>query len=68
MKQGTGHTFRSGGKVEPSSKAVSPGGADQIGQKLHQKADRTELYPGRGYSAPMAGKMNHGNCGSQGRH
>lgn len=68
MRQGQASHQGHHPKVEPSSRAVNPGSADQLGQKLHDKADRTPLYPGRGYEAPMAGKTNHGNCGSQGRH
>jgi len=69
MKQGQASRSGSAGtKVEPSSKAVNPGGAATIGVKRHMASDRTQLYAGRGYEAPMAGKTNHGNCGSQGRH
>jgi hypothetical protein len=69
MKQGmASRSGMSGVKVEPSSRAVSPSAVEQIGSKLHQKSDRAEMYPGRGYEAPMAGRTNHGNCGSQGKH
>lgn len=67
MKQGRASVQGDDSKVEPRSRAVNPGAADQIGQKLYDKNDRTQMYPGRGYSAPMAGVTNHGNCGSQGK-
>lgn len=54
-------------KVEPRSRSVDPSAVEQIGSKLHYKSERATLYPGRGYTAPMAGKTNHGNCGSQGK-
>jgi hypothetical protein len=57
-----------GQKTEPSSRAVDPRAVEQIGSKLNRSDERASLYPGRGYEAPMAGKTNHGNCGSQGKH
>jgi hypothetical protein len=57
-----------GQKSEPNSKAVDPRAVEQIGSKLNRRDEYAPMYPGRGYEAPMAGKTNHGNCGSQGRH
>lgn len=65
MKQGRAPTTQSGHKVEPSSKAVSPGGLSQYG--LAQGKRPEPLYEGRGYKAPMNHIATH-KGGSQGRH
>lgn len=67
MKQGradkSGHA---GYKVEPTAKAVNPGGVAQIGVAIDPKVHQP-MYEGRGYEAPKAGKTIH-HHGSQGRH
>jgi hypothetical protein len=66
MKQGTGKTTVSGGKVEPNSRAVNPEAAAEIGlQKTHIKS--VPMYEGRGLQAPMVGSTSH-KSGSQGKH
>lgn len=62
-------------KVEPSSRAVNPGGADRIGVPTANHATDTgtftprvtPLYAGRGYEAPGIGATTHSK-GSQGKH
>lgn len=74
MKQGTSNSRPGDRKVEPSSRAVNPGGVSQIGTAIGNHSDKgtsgyrgETLYEGRGYEAPMAGVTTHG-CGSQGKH
>lgn len=61
------HDGSAGTKVEPNSRAVSPGGVDQLGQKVSRPQAVTPLYEGRGLEAPMRSQVNH-KAGSQGRH
>lgn len=52
--------------MEPTSKAVSPCAAADIG--IQQTYIRSEpLYEGRGFEAPLAGSDTH-RSGSQGKH
>ncbi len=68
MKQGRANPDGpSGQKREPIPKAVSPGGADQLGQKVGTRRAVETLYQGHGYRAPMAGSSTH-KAGSQGKH
>lgn len=68
MKQGqASQTGMAAGKVEPKSRAVSPAGADQLGQKVATVSGYKPLHVGRGYEAPKAANSVH-HCGSQGKH
>ncbi len=77
MKQGSAsRDGRSGGKVEPRSRAVNPHGVSQIGSAMGNKAtDKPgilsgaveNIYEGRGFTAPMRSQKTS-NSGSQGRH
>lgn len=66
---------RHGWKVEPTSKAINPGGVNNLGlaQGNHAtdvgtfKPNITPLNAGRGYSAPGIGTKQH-KTGSQGRY
>jgi hypothetical protein len=66
-------------KVEPKSRAINPGGADQLGQAMALKRAVTPLEAGPGYSTPVGptsgmvnGPKGQGRelhrCGSQGFH
>lgn len=63
MKQGTGVTVTSM-KMEPVSRAVNPGGTDQLGNMVAQNP--TPLFGGRGFSAPEPVACTIHPCGSQG--
>jgi len=66
MKQGSGSHVNSGAKREPISRAVDPGGAEQLGNMVIKNP--VPLYAGRGYTAPApVGKTVHAT-GSQGKH
>ena len=66
MKQGTGKSTMSGGKVEPKSKGINPEYAAEIGrQTTHHRS--TPMYEGRGIQAPKASPSTH-RSGSQGKH
>lgn len=66
MKQGMGKTTVSGTKVEPTSRAVNPEYASEIGkQSVHVR--EVPMYEGRGLQAPMVSSTYH-KCGSQGKH
>lgn len=76
MKQGRASTSGPADrKVEPSSRAVNPGGTNNIGRPHSNHATDsgtfiphpTPLYAGRGYEAPSIGATTH-NKGSQGKH
>jgi hypothetical protein len=71
MKQGQAtKSGAAGQKREPISKAVNPGGADQLGQAIAAGYPRavTSLIKGPGFTAPEpAGRTIHKH-GSQGRH
>jgi hypothetical protein len=76
MKQGSGHSTHSQGKVEPKPHAINPGGVAQLGimQGNHVTGEGASvngaveaMHKGRGYSAPKAGEDTH-HCGSQGRY
>lgn len=76
MKQGSGTSSRSGGKVEPRSQAINPGGVAQLGTHVGNHAtDKGDIgngavekmHAGRGYSAPPTGTQCH-HSGSQGKH
>lgn len=61
-------------KVEPTSRAVNPGGAGNIGLAQGNHAEEgdftpriTPLYAGRGYEAPKIATTSH-KCGSQGKY
>lgn len=67
MKQGRASSSGMGSmKVEPKSKAVSPGAVAQIG--VHEALIVPQpMHQGRGYSAPKSGSQVH-RSGSQGKH
>lgn len=55
-------------KTEPKPKAVDICSVAQLGEAVGTKrASSTELYKGRGYSAPTHSQATH-KGGSQGRH
>lgn len=66
MKQGRAPTTQSGHKVEPTSRAVNPAGASQIGLVQGSRRAIDNLYEGKGYRAPMMGMKIHPS-GSQGK-
>lgn len=49
-------------KTEPVSKAVNPAAVADLGKVNGM----VQMYPGRGYTAPMRGETVH-KCGSQGK-
>lgn len=53
-------------KVEPKSRAISPGAVSNIGVKQFYTKSQT-LYKGRGYEAPMKSQKTN-NSGSQGKY
>lgn len=63
-------------KVEPTAKAVNPGFAAGIGNKIGNhasdggtiRARHETMYEGRGFSSPGIGGGNMGNKGTQGKH
>jgi hypothetical protein len=60
MKQGqASHSSTGATKVEPVSKAVSPGAVSQIGGAQGRMANIKPLYEGRGLQAPMAKCTTH---------
>ena len=74
MRQGSGNNSNAGRKVEPSSRAINPGGVGQIGiaQGSHVTAQGKETgyrgedhHLGRGFMAPGI-KSHSKNNGSQG--
>lgn len=75
MKQGRAVTSHSGGKVEPRSKAINPGGVAQIGYAVGNHVMEggetgyrgDSMHKGRGFKAPMNNSQSH-HCGSQGKH
>ena len=76
MKQGSGKSSHSGGKVEPKSHGVNPAYTAQLGTMLGNhvtdegesvKGAFVKMHQGRGYSAPENHSDTH-HCGSQGRH
>ncbi len=66
MKQGSGRSSMSGGKIEPRTQIVHPAGVSQIGETVDARAIEP-VRNGRGYKAPMSGHQVH-HSGSQGRH
>lgn len=61
-------------KTEPTSRAINPGGAGNIGLAQGNHAEEgiftpriTPLYAGRGYEAPAIATTSH-KCGSQGKY
>ncbi len=65
-------------KAEPRARAISPGGADQLGQKVGPRRAVEPLDAGPGYRTPVGPSSNMGvgpganrqvhRCGSQGTH
>ena len=69
MKQGTGRTSSSAGKVEPKSRAVSVEAAANIGVKqVYTSNEQPELYKGKGFKAPEPVSCTGHKSGSQGKH
>ena len=66
MKQGMGKSMSSGGKTEPTPRAVSPGAVSRMGIHDVRTAAPPPLFEGRGLKAPMMGQTNHPK-GSQGK-
>jgi len=68
MKQGTGKSSMSGGKVEPRANAVSVDKVSNIGQQIVRTQPPTKaLYSGRGYEAPKPVACTSHRAGSQGK-
>jgi hypothetical protein len=67
MKQGQATSNTSNPKTEPNSRAVNPGGADQLGQAMGSRMAVTPLFAGHGYEAPITGGQTY-KSGSQGEH
>lgn len=67
MKQGQASSSKMGStKVEPTSRAVSPGAVSRMG--IHPSPAKPEpLYEGRGLKAPMVSTATH-KGGSQGKY
>jgi hypothetical protein len=66
MKQGSGKSTISGGKVEPKSQGINPEYAAEIGrQTIHTRP--VPVTEGRGIMAPKAASTTH-RSGSQGKH
>lgn len=55
-----------GGKVEPTSRAVTPARTNQYGESVAYSKD--PHFAGRGFSAPKNVSHTTSNKGSQGRH
>lgn len=55
-------------KQEPTSKAVNPGGAAQIGIAQANRASVIPLYDGKGYEAPPVKGLTVHPSGTQGKH
>lgn len=67
MKQGSGRSTNSGGKVEPRSHSVSLDKVSGIGiQRIRTHPESKALYNGRGIEAPKATSSIH-RSGSQGK-
>jgi hypothetical protein len=67
MKQGSGNSSHSAGKIEPRSTAVSPSAAGQIGiQTMNTQSNPLNI--GRGFAAPAPVATTTHHCGSQGKH
>jgi len=67
MKQGSGKSTVSGGKVEPKSRGINPEYAAEIGLQKVQHRPAVQMYEGRGIQAPKATPSTH-RSGSQGKH
>jgi hypothetical protein len=76
MKQGRADRSGPGNqKIEPKPRAVTPGGADAIGQQFGNHTinrdipdvNITPLYSGRGYKAPAI-RSTSSKSGSQGKY
>jgi hypothetical protein len=66
MKQGTGNSSSSGGKVEPRSNAINPEAAAEIGRQVVHTVP-VPLNAGRGYQAPAPVATTSHRSGSQGK-
>jgi hypothetical protein len=68
MKQGSGNNITAGGKVNPTSRAVSVDKVASIGlQIVRTQPPSKDLYKGRGFEAPM-NKCCSNPKGSQGKY
>lgn len=68
MKQGKASSSGPGSrKIEPRSKAVSPGAVSNIGNMVGMARAVKPLDMGRGYKAPKISGGTH-RSGSQGKH
>jgi len=68
MKQGTGKSTMSGGKVEPKSTAIGVGAVSRIGVHEIKIHSGSTLNQGRGFEAPKPVSCTGHKCGSQGKH
>jgi hypothetical protein len=74
MKQGTGNRVRGDQKVEPTSRAINPGGVNNLGSFAGNHTAEgdipnpriTPLYGDKGYSAPPIRSITSRKGGSQG--
>ena len=68
MKQGDASSSRMGStKIEPVSRAISPGAVSRLGIEPGPLSTPKQLYEGRGLKAPMVGETQH-KAGSQGKY
>lgn len=67
MKQGTGKNLSGSTKIEPISKAISPGAVSRLGNIVGPGTVLKKIVFGPGLKAPMVGQTNH-KRGSQGKH
>ena len=69
MKQGSGSSSRSAGKVEPKSSAVSVEATANIGvRQVYTSGKDPALTKGRGFEAPKPVACTSHKGGSQGKH
>ena len=66
MKQGSGNSSHSAGKVEPKSRGMNPAAVADIGIQ-QVRTTSIKMHEGRGIEAPKAASTIH-HCGSQGKH
>jgi hypothetical protein len=76
MKQGSGRSSHSGGKVEPTPHAVKPAFVAQLGTSMGNhvtekgtvRGGSVTMDAGRGFKAPHDDHCTAHKAGSQGRH
>ena len=67
-KQGRAdHSGSASTKVEPTSKAISPGAVSRIGTMVGVGTTKEPMHEGRGFTAPGIDNCSH-KSGSQGKY